>query len=270
MSRSSAIVAILLLAVIGFATADLATRYGVKVVSLAQNLDQNRYSSFPGDPPVNITLFNTIIPDGYKLERINSLGTHTSTHMSAPCHFIEGAKCIDQLAPSKFIFTAALIDVSAKVAANFKAGKDSLNAYQITWEDIKDYERKVKQQIPADALVMLYTGFGALYGTPAYANRNFPGFSEDAVQKMFDLRGISGTASDTFGPDASNDLDFNASYTTYANGGVTIENMGNLQALAGRRFGDIVVATPTKLKNGSGFQTNVLAILKNDDFWWWN
>lgn len=269
MSRSSAIVAILLLAV-GLASADLATRYGVKVVSLAQTLDQNRYSSFPGDPPVNITIFNTIAADGYKLERINSLGTHTSTHMSAPCHFIEGAKCIDQLAPSKFIFTAAVIDVSAKVAANFKAGKDELNAYQLTWQDIKDYEKKVKQQIPADSIVMLYTGFGKLYGTPAYGERSFPGFSADAVQKLFDLRQISATGSDTFGPDASNDANFDGSYTTYANGGVTIENMAGLDQLAGRRFGDVVVATPTKLKNGSGYQCNVLSVLKNDDFWWWN
>jgi len=255
---------------LGLASADLAARYGLQVVSLAQTLDQNRYSLFPGDPPVNITIYNTIEADGYKLERINSLGTHTSTHMSAPCHFIEGTKCIDQLPPSKFLFTAAVIDVSAKVAANFKAGKDNLNAYQLTWNDIKDYERKVKQQIPQDAMVMLYTGFGSLYGTPAYGNRNFPGFSRDAVQKMFDLRGISGTGSDTFGPDASNDENFDASTTTYENGGVTIENMANLGSLPGRKFGDIVVATPTKLKNGSGYQTNVLCIFKNDDFWWYN
>jgi kynurenine formamidase len=42
---------------------------------------------------------------------------------------------------------------------------------------------------------------------------------------------------------------------------VTIENMNNLHLLKGRKFGDLIVGAPTKLKNGSGYQTNVLAFL---------
>lgn len=131
----------------------------------------------------------------------------------------------------------------------------------MTWNDILDYERKVGQRIPKDAMVMLYTGFGDKYGTPAYGNDPFPGFSFDAVQNLFTQRKIKGTGSDTWGPDASDDQDFIASNTTYANGGVTIENMANLNALKGRKFGDMIVATPNRLKNGSGYQTNVIAFL---------
>jgi len=111
------------------------------IVSLAQVLDQNHYSLFPGDPPVNITIYNTIAVDGYKLERINSLGTHTSTHMSAPCHFIEestGALCIDQLPPSAFVFSAALLDYSHLVQT-----LGSKANFSVSWKNITDYEKKV-------------------------------------------------------------------------------------------------------------------------------
>jgi len=109
---------------------------------------------------------------------------------------------------------------------------------------------------------LLYTGFGAKYGTPAYADDAFPGLSADAVQQLYNQRSIKGLGSDTFGPDSSSDSDFSASYTSYLNGGITIENMNNLQALKGRRFGDLIVATPARLKDGSGYQTNVLAFLQ--------
>lgn len=225
-------------------------------VSLSQVLDQNHYSTYPGDPEVNVTIFNTIEDDGYKLERINSLGTHTGTHLSAPCHFIEGALCIDALPTSSFVFVAALLDFSRRVATNpANAG------FLITIADIKDYERRVRQTIPRDALVILYTGFGPKFGTSAYSDDPFPGFSAEAVAWLFDERHIKGLGSDTFGPDASTDLDLAASTTTYEKGGITIENMAKLQQLKNRRFGDIVVATPALLKDGSGFQTNVIAFL---------
>ena len=230
-------------------------------VSLSQVLDQNHYSTFPGDPNVNITIFNTIADDGYKLERINSLGTHTGTHMSAPCHFFPQSKkykCIDELPASAFVFTAALIDVSRIAAVRADP------THKITWNEIKQYERTVMggQIIPEDAIVMLFTGLSSSFGDDEYANTPVPGFSTECVYEMVKQRGIKGLGSDTFGPDASDDENFEGSTAIYEKGGITIENMANLKALKGRRFGDIIVATPARLKNGSGYQTNVIAFLK--------
>jgi kynurenine formamidase len=161
---------------------------------------------------VNITIWDTIAVEGYKLERINSLGTHTGTHMSAPCHFLAGPQylCIDTLPPSAFIFTAALIDVSERVAQY-----PSTANFHLSWEDILAYEASVRQQIPKDAVVMLYTGFSTKFGTSAYADGPFPGFTADAVNQLYQHRQIKGMASDTFGPDASDDSVFSASTASY-------------------------------------------------------
>ena len=49
-----------------------------------------------------------------------------------------------------------------------------------------------------------------------------PGFSGDAVQWLFDRRHISGVGSDTFGPDASSDANFDATFTALSNDGLRL------------------------------------------------
>ena len=52
---------------------------------------------FPGDPEFTYRVVDTIPQDGYLLEQITSLGTHTGTHISAPAHFHQGAPYLNQL-----------------------------------------------------------------------------------------------------------------------------------------------------------------------------
>lgn len=223
--------------------------------SLGQILDSNA-SIFPGDPSISITIWDTIEADGYKLEKI-TMGTHTGTHMSAPCHFIKGKKCVDQLSSDSFLTPAYLIDVRTKLSRNS-------SDYFVEWADVQAYERSNGAVIPRGAMVMLWTGNGPRFGTVGYSDP-VPGFSADCVQKMFDNRHIFGTASDSFGPDASIDQNFKASYTTYLNDGVTLENLGDLSGLP---IVFNVMFTPNRLKDGSGFPTNVVALIpcnENDD-----
>jgi len=79
-------------------------------VFLGQPLSDNA-PIFPGDPKFKWQLWNCVnahpsVPrchhgSGYTLEQIQSLGTHTGTHISAPCHFHENKPCLDRL-PEKF------------------------------------------------------------------------------------------------------------------------------------------------------------------------
>ena len=67
-------------------------------------------SVFPGDPVTVIELAATIPVDGFQVERV-TMGVHTGTHIDAPGHFFEGARTIDQLDATEFVWPAYVIDV---------------------------------------------------------------------------------------------------------------------------------------------------------------
>lgn len=221
-------------------------------VRLGHVLDQNA-PLFPGDPPFSSTIVNTIPKDGYKVELI-SMGTHTGTHVSAPCHFITGATCIDQLPASAFVLPAYVLDVRGRVAA-----APNHADFKLTVKDIKDFEATIGQQIPNHAIVILFTGFQHKWGTPAYFDKA-PGFSTAAVEWMVANRGIASLGADTFGPDASTDPNFEGSTAIFTAGGTTFENLAGLEQL--HTTGDTVIATPDRLKDGSGFPTSPIALLR--------
>ncbi len=66
--------------------------------------------------------------------------------------------------------------------------------------------------------------------------------------------------SDTFGPDASTDSMYEGSTAIFTAGGTTFENLAGLDQL--HIYGDTVIATPDRLKKGSGFPTSPIAILR--------
>ena len=72
-------------------------------------------------------------------------------------------------------------------------------------------------------------------------------------------RGAAGTGSDTFGPDATTDEDFSATYETLLAGGVTIENVTRLEKVPAQ--GATIIFLPARLDEGSGFQTNIIALV---------
>src|SRR3954468_24417886 len=71
---------------------------------------------FPGDPPFRWRVWTTVPESGYLLEQITSLGTHTGTHISAPCHFHVGAPCLVRL-PERFFTPRPLVvlDVRSQI-----------------------------------------------------------------------------------------------------------------------------------------------------------
>ena len=217
------------------------------LVELGHVLDRN-VSLFPGDPPVEITPWASYEQDGYLLERVSS-GTHTGTHMSAPCHFFAAAPCLDDLATGYLRFGAVVIDVRPRLATS------AAPAFRLQWSDIEVFEAR-HGRIPRGSVVLLLTGFGERFGTPAY-DAPAPGFHATAVARLFDERGVIGVGSDTYGPDASGDVRYSASAAAYQRGGITLENLTNLDRLD--PVGNTVTASPVRLRDGSGFFVNPLA-----------
>lgn len=219
------------------------------MVHLSHIFDQNA-SIFPGDPAPEITTDFTVEEDGFLLETVKT-GTHTSTHFDAPGHFIIGGRTVDQLKPQEFVWPAYVIDVRERIASE---GPN----FQLNQKDIRAYEIQHRKRIKKGSLVVIYTGFDKLFGTPAYLGET-PGFSAEAVQWMFDRRRISGLGSDTFGPDATMDVDFAATTTALRNDGVALPGLANLSALQVR--GDVIIAPAVRLRDGSGYQVNALGCL---------
>jgi kynurenine formamidase len=73
--------------------------------------------------------------------------------------------------------------------------------------------------------VLLYTGYSSRYVQGPY-DEPAPGFSGDATEWLYESRGILALGSDTYGPDATSDTDFSATFTALAAGGITVENVG--------------------------------------------
>lgn len=214
------------------------------MVRLGHVFDANA-SIYPGDPVPTVEQVATVPVDGFLLEKVTT-GTHTGTHLSAPGHFLEGATTVDKLPAEDFAWPVRVIDVRQRVA--------NAPEFQVSINDIRAFEHR-HGRIPEGALVVLYTGFQDKFGTPAFLDAA-PGFSEAAINFLFDNREIKAVGSDTFGPDASSDVDLLASTAVYAHGGVTIEVMAGLDQL--NPTGDIVMAPTTALRDGSGFLTDPL------------
>jgi kynurenine formamidase len=216
------------------------------VSRLGQVLDENA-SIFPGDPETSIEIVATVENDGYLVEAI-SMASHTGTHLDAPGHFIEGGRTVDQLTAEELVWSAYVIDVRARMA-------EEGNDFQLSSDDIHAYQRE-HGVIPPGSIVILYTGFGELFGTPAYED-TIPGFAGEAVEHLFVEHGIKALGTDTFGPDATSDENFDATYTALVNDGVVIPGMRNLGSL--NVTGDIVMASPVQLRAGSAFKVDPLA-----------
>ncbi len=151
-----------------------------------------------------------------------------------------------------FIRPAVVIDVRERTGIN--------PDFQLSRADIRNWESE-HGTIKPGSIVLLLTGFGDHYFEPSYFG-TAPGLSAAAVRWLMRPvaqggRGAAGTGSDTFGPDATSDATFSASYETYLAGGVTLENLKNLDRL--HPNGDTIVFLPARI-DGSGFQTNVIGL----------
>ena len=96
---------------------------------------------FPGDPQFTYRIVDTIPEDGYLLEQITSLGTHTGTHISAPAHFHQGAPYLSQLDESWTLMPLVVIDVRERIAND---GGD----FAISVEDLQHFERLPRPHPP--------------------------------------------------------------------------------------------------------------------------
>jgi arylformamidase len=200
-------------------------------------------SKIPQAPDVAMRPIQEIAKGDSSNITLITMASHIGTHMDAPCHFIPGAKSIDQMPLETF--TGPVVTVSVERGAS----------EAILLDDV------ARADIQAGDIVFLHTGWAAKFGTPAYDRH--PYLSVDVanflVEKRVKMLGVDCVNVEMPITDRPADYTRPIHHTLLGNDILIIENLMNLEAIAGKRAR--VFAFPIKYKDGDGAQTRVVAEL---------
>jgi len=190
-----------------------------------------------------------------------TVGEHTGTHFDAPIHWVSGKdlpdNTIDKVPVSKLVAPAVVLDFSAECAADAD--------FLLKAEHIEAWEAE-HGAIPAGAWVLFRTDWSKL-DVDAYTNRredgaHTPGPDADAIQYILD-RDVLGFGVETIGTDAGQAHLLSPMYPAHTllhgagkYGLQCLENLDKLPAT-----GAIVIASPLKIRDGSGSPLRVLALV---------
>ena len=123
------------------------------------------------------------------------------THMDFPGHFVKGGALSEAYGVKEMAFPLVVVDVTQKVQAD--------PHYAVTVQDLKDWEAQYGP-IPEGAFVALYTGWAkrwpdmnALSNFDEAGGENFPGWSLEALQYIYETRSAAANGHETLDTDAS-------------------------------------------------------------------
>jgi kynurenine formamidase len=204
-----------------------------------------------------------VTPAGYYYAANNFFTSeHGGTHIDAPVHFAQGHQSVDAIPLQNLVGRAIVIDVTEAAARSAD--------YQIGVEDFQRWEQQ-HGQIPADAIVLLRTGFArhwpdpvrylgtAERGEAAVAKLHFPGLHPDAAKWMIANRPIKAIGIDTASIDYGQSTQYESHRILYDRNIPAFENLAVLDRLP--PMGAFVIALPMKIKGGSGAPLRAIAVL---------
>lgn len=192
-----------------------------------------------------------------------SMNEHTGTHFDAPAHWVTGRDVVngtvDAIPPQDFIHPAVVIDISDEAAAD----EDFIvtRAFVIAWEARNG-------PIPPRHWVLLRSDWSKRVGTLSYLNlkddgAHSPGPNADAMRFLVNERDCIGLGVETVGTDAGQaslfDEPLPAHSILHGNGRYGLQCLTNLDLLP--VFGSVIVASPLKIKGGSGSPLRVIALV---------
>lgn len=232
-------------------------------IDLTHSLD-NDSPCWSGIPAGNVELGKTCFDWGNEtldcLIQTFKFPGQFGTHIDFPGHFIKNAPLSESYGIEQMIFPLCIIDVTDKVAEN--------KLYAVTVEDIKYYESKYAP-IPNGAFVALRTDWSkrwpdmaALSGTAADGSENFPGWSMEALQYIYETRQAAANGHETLDTDASELAaaagDLACERYVLGKGKLQIEMLANLDKPA--PAGALIVAAYPKIEGATGLPARVFAI----------
>ena len=192
-----------------------------------------------------------------------SCNEHTGTHFDAPVHWVTGRDVpngsVDTIDPAGFVRPACVMDFSKEAASD--------EDFVLTEDHIKLWEEK-HGDIPAGAWAIFRTDWSKR-GPKEYLNlkddgAHSPGPDASAVRYLVEKRDVVGFGVETIGTDAGQGGHFDPPYPAHSilhgAGKYGLQCLRNLDQLP--PTGSVVVASPLKIKAGSGSPLRVIALVE--------
>lgn len=208
------------------------------------DLSRTIYAGMPKIPILPEVEFHPVvrIADGKPLNvSVIRIATHAGTHVDAPWHFDPNGNTIDQVPLEQVCGPAVVISVS-------RGGGEAI--------PLGDLERA---DVRAGDIVLIHTGWGDKFESPEYANH--PYLSEEVarwmVEKQVKMMGIDAITPDMPTPMRPPDFKFPIHHILLDNDVLIIENLANLDRVAGQRVR--LYAFPLKIQGSDGGQARVVA-----------
>lgn len=188
---------------------------------------------------------------------------HGGTHLDAPIHFSKHGQSVDEIPLEKLIGSAIKIDVSARALDQ--------PDYQVSVDDLLNWEENQNLQIPEGTIVLLQTGYSTYYpdkvkylgtdqrGEQALELLHFPGLSPEAAEWLIENRNIKAIGIDTPSIDYGQSQYFRSHVSLLSQNIPAFENLMNLDKLPETGFR--IIALPMKIKDGSGAPLRIIALL---------
>jgi kynurenine formamidase len=225
-----------------------------RVVDLTHTLGPDM-PVWPGGTPLQLDNKATLEKNGFYGNDLR-LGEHGGTHVDAPIHFSAAGAPVEKLPVAWLVQQAAVIDLTARVAAN----PDAL----LELADVKAWEGR-HGKLGAGWCVLARTGWSerwpdqTLYrNTDDAGKMHFPGVSLAAARYLREV-GVRCLGVDTLSTDAGVSTTFDTHKLFLAGGGFNLENLTNLAALP--EVGASIVVGVLPLEGGSGAPARVLALI---------
>lgn len=182
------------------------------------------------------------------------------THIDFPAHFSKGGAYAESFTSKDAVFPLCVIDITAKVKEN--------PTYCVSVDDIKDYETKYGE-IPDGAFVALRTDWSKnwpdmqkMSGIAEDGSENFPGWSLEAIQYIYEVRNAAANGHETLDTDGSAECakrgDLACERYVLEHGKIQIEVLCNLDKLP--PAGAVLYAAWPKFKGANGLPCRVYAV----------
>lgn len=200
---------------------------------------------YPGDPGVLVeAALRRSAGDGVNVLALH-MGSHSGTHVDAPYHVIEDGPRLDELPLERFLGPAIVADLRHLPAEG-----------RITLADLEP----VGGRLGPGRVLLLATGWSRHWPDPS-RYRTHPWLSREAAQAIV-AAGVRTVGIDAFSVDATpedvSSAGFEAHLAILGAGGVIVENLTNLDAVAGLRD-PIVSVLPLKLARADGAPVRAVA-----------
>ena len=191
----------------------------------------------------------TIEKDGFRVFFYSMVGQY-GTHVDPPAHFDPGGKTMDQIPLKQMILPLVVFDMTPMLKT------DPNHALSV--EDIKSWEHS-HGRVPAGSFAAVRTDMYKDWDTnqQRFKRAPFPAWSLDAIQFLYEQRGIVANGHESMDTDATDDLKSEA--WVLKHGHWQIEVMANLDKVPAT--GALIVVTWPKPEHGLGFPARAFAIL---------